>query len=269
MTDSPHPSDGAVPSPVHDFIAIGLGPFNLGLACLTEPIPDLNGVFLDDKPDFTWHPGMLLEDSTLQTPFLSDLVTLADPTSPYSFLNYLKESGRLYSFYIRESFYPLRAEFSDYCRWAAEPPRRHRPLRPSRHLRRVRRDRGPVHRPRRAPARRRTPRLPRAEARPGHRHPAAPPRPRPGPRRRPDPQLALSGDQGSPPGEGQHHPHRQRPERGGDLLRPPPGHRQARLHPHLGHPLPALLPPRIHQAHAGDDLPGVRRLLPLPPRGHA
>ncbi|RCG27411.1 alcaligin biosynthesis protein [Streptomyces diacarni] len=107
-------------APVHDFVAIGLGPFNLGLACLTEPIPDLNGVFLDDKPEFTWHPGMMLEDSTLQTPFMSDLVTLADPTSPFSFLNYLKESGRLYSFYIRESFYPLRAEFSDYCRWAAE-----------------------------------------------------------------------------------------------------------------------------------------------------
>lgn len=102
----------------HDFIAIGLGPFNLGLACLTEPI-DLDGVFLESKPGFDWHPGMLLETSTLQTPFLADLVTLADPTSPYSFLNYLKESGRLYPFYIRESFFPLRTEYDDYCRWAA------------------------------------------------------------------------------------------------------------------------------------------------------
>ncbi|MYS22958.1 MULTISPECIES: lysine N(6)-hydroxylase/L-ornithine N(5)-oxygenase family protein [unclassified Streptomyces] len=100
-------------------MAIGLGPFNLGLACLTEPIDGLNGVFLESKPDFDWHSGMFLEGSTLQTPFLSDLVTLADPTSPFSFLNYLKESGRLYSFYIRESFYPLREEFNDYCRWAA------------------------------------------------------------------------------------------------------------------------------------------------------
>ncbi|WP_329132196.1 lysine N(6)-hydroxylase/L-ornithine N(5)-oxygenase family protein [Streptomyces sp. NBC_01476] len=102
-----------------DFIAIGLGPFNLGLACLTEPVDGLTGVFLESKPDFDWHSGMFLEGSTLQTPFLSDLVTLADPTSPFSFLNYLKESGRLYSFYIRESFYPLREEFNDYCRWAA------------------------------------------------------------------------------------------------------------------------------------------------------
>ncbi|TJZ43414.1 alcaligin biosynthesis protein [Streptomyces piniterrae] len=103
----------------YDFIAIGLGPFNLGLACLTEPIDGLDGLFLDNKASFDWHPGMMLDSSTLQVPFMADLVTLADPTSPFSFLNYLKESGRLYSFYIRESFYPLRAEFNDYCRWAA------------------------------------------------------------------------------------------------------------------------------------------------------
>lgn len=103
----------------HDFIAVGLGPYNLGLACLTAPIGDLDGLFLEARDDFAWHPGMLLDSARLQTPFLADLVTLADPTSPYSFLNYLKESGRLYPFYIRESFFPLRSEYDDYCRWAA------------------------------------------------------------------------------------------------------------------------------------------------------
>ncbi|WP_432041302.1 lysine N(6)-hydroxylase/L-ornithine N(5)-oxygenase family protein [Streptomyces cadmiisoli] len=103
----------------YDFVGIGLGPFNLGLACLTEPIDELDGVFLESKPDFEWHAGMFLDGAHLQTPFMSDLVTLADPTSPYSFLNYLKERGRLYSFYIRENFYPLRVEYDDYCRWAA------------------------------------------------------------------------------------------------------------------------------------------------------
>ncbi|WP_328464355.1 lysine N(6)-hydroxylase/L-ornithine N(5)-oxygenase family protein [Streptomyces sp. NBC_00448] len=102
-----------------DFIGIGLGPFNLGLACLTAPLPHPRGVFLESKPDFDWHSGMFLEGSSLQTPFMSDLVTLADPTSPFSFLNYLKQSGRLYPFYIRENFHPLREEFNDYCRWAA------------------------------------------------------------------------------------------------------------------------------------------------------
>jgi len=63
---------------------------------------------------------MLIEGTTLQVPFLADLVTLADPTSPYSFLAWLKATGRLYQFYIRESFYPLRAEYDQYCRWVAE-----------------------------------------------------------------------------------------------------------------------------------------------------
>ncbi|MFI9638622.1 lysine N(6)-hydroxylase/L-ornithine N(5)-oxygenase family protein [Micromonospora sp. NPDC051925] len=103
----------------HDFIAVGLGPYNLGLACLTAPLDDLDGLFLEARDDFDWHPGMLLDSTRLQTPFIADLVTLADPTSPYSFLNYLKESGRLYPFYIRESFFPLRHEYNDYCRWAA------------------------------------------------------------------------------------------------------------------------------------------------------
>ncbi|MFD7688815.1 lysine N(6)-hydroxylase/L-ornithine N(5)-oxygenase family protein [Streptomyces sp. NPDC059781] len=107
------------PETTYDFVGIGLGPFNLGLACLTEPIDELDGVFLESKPDFAWHAGMFLDGAHLQTPFMSDLVTLADPTSPYSFLNYLKEKGRLYSFYIRENFYPLRVEYDDYCRWAA------------------------------------------------------------------------------------------------------------------------------------------------------
>ncbi|MCX5261383.1 SidA/IucD/PvdA family monooxygenase [Streptomyces canus] len=112
----------ALPEPTkktYDVVGIGLGPFNLGLACLTEPIDELDGIFLDSKPDFEWHAGMFLDGAHLQTPFMSDLVTLADPTSPYSFLNYLKEKGRLYSFYIRENFYPLRVEYDDYCRWAA------------------------------------------------------------------------------------------------------------------------------------------------------
>lgn len=107
------------PTRTYDVVGIGLGPFNLGLACLVEPIAALDGVFLESKPAFEWHSGMFLDGAHLQTPFLSDLVTLADPTSPYSFLAYLKEQGRLYSFYIRENFYPLRVEYDDYCRWAA------------------------------------------------------------------------------------------------------------------------------------------------------
>ncbi|RYB94336.1 alcaligin biosynthesis protein [Nocardioides oleivorans] len=105
---------------IHDLLGIGLGPFNLGLACLADPIPGLDAVFLEAEPGFSWHPGMMLPDATLQVPFLADLVTLADPTSRFSYLAFLKDVGRLYPFYIRESFYPLRREYDDYCRWAAD-----------------------------------------------------------------------------------------------------------------------------------------------------
>ena len=48
---------GAVARDVHDFVAIGVGPFNLGLACLTEPIEDLDGVFLERAASSTGTPG--------------------------------------------------------------------------------------------------------------------------------------------------------------------------------------------------------------------
>jgi lysine N6-hydroxylase len=101
-----------------DFVAIGLGPFNLSLACLADPIRDLRGLFLERNEDFDWHPGMLIDDTTLQNPFLADLVSLADPQSKFSFLNYCKQEGKLYAYYIRERFYLSRAEYNRYCKWA-------------------------------------------------------------------------------------------------------------------------------------------------------
>ncbi|OIH95291.1 lysine N(6)-hydroxylase/L-ornithine N(5)-oxygenase family protein [Curtobacterium sp. MCBA15_001] len=105
---------------VLDLVGIGIGPFNLGLACLSEPLDDLDAVFLDVTDGFAWHHGMMLDDATIQVPFLADLVTMADPTSPWSFLAWLKETGRLYPFYIREDFHPLRSEYDAYCRWASD-----------------------------------------------------------------------------------------------------------------------------------------------------
>ncbi|MBL1261058.1 MAG: SidA/IucD/PvdA family monooxygenase [Thiotrichaceae bacterium] len=104
---------------IYDYVGVGIGPFNLSLACMLDPINDLEGIFLDKGERFNWHPGLLFDDARLQTPFMSDLVTLADPTSPFSFLNYIKEQGRLYSFYIRENFFLLRNEYNQYCQWAA------------------------------------------------------------------------------------------------------------------------------------------------------
>lgn len=104
---------------VLDILGVGVGPFNLSLACLAEPLP-IDTIFFDNSLRFEWHPGLLIEESTLQVPFLADLVTFADPTSPFSFLNYLKQTNRIYPFFIRENMFILRAEYSRYCYWVAQ-----------------------------------------------------------------------------------------------------------------------------------------------------
>ncbi len=104
----------------HDVIAVGLGPFNLGLAALLDGVPELEVAVFEQRDGFAWHPGLMLPDSEVQVPFLADLVTLADPTSRHSFLNYLHERGRLYRFYVHERLHLLRSEFNAYCRWVAE-----------------------------------------------------------------------------------------------------------------------------------------------------
>ena len=105
--------------PVHDLLGVGIGPFNLSLAALLDPVGDLDAVFFDQAEAFAWHPGLLLEGTTTQVPFLADLVTLADPTSRHSFLEYLRAHDRLYRFYLRERFHLPRREYDHYCRWVA------------------------------------------------------------------------------------------------------------------------------------------------------
>ncbi|MDP9209359.1 MAG: lysine N(6)-hydroxylase/L-ornithine N(5)-oxygenase family protein [Actinomycetota bacterium] len=105
--------------PVHDLLGVGIGPFNLSLAALLDPVGDLDAVFFDQAEAFAWHPGLLLEGATTQVPFLADLVTLADPTSRHSFLEYLRAHDRLYRFYLRERFHLPRREYDHYCRWVA------------------------------------------------------------------------------------------------------------------------------------------------------
>lgn len=108
MTDSPY-----------DLVGVGIGPFNLSLAALADGVPTLRTLFVERKPAFAWHPGLLLDGASLQVSFLADLVSLVDPTSPWSFLAYLRAHDRLLPFYLREQWRPSRREYDDYCRWAA------------------------------------------------------------------------------------------------------------------------------------------------------
>ncbi|MEU6241407.1 SidA/IucD/PvdA family monooxygenase [Streptomyces sp. NPDC047024] len=107
------------PASPRDLVGIGIGPSNLSLAALAHPLAELDAVFYEQRPGFDWHPGLLIDDATLQVPFLADLVTLADPSSPWSFLNYLRARQRLFPFYFAEHFHIRRAEYNAYCRWVS------------------------------------------------------------------------------------------------------------------------------------------------------
>ncbi|WAH56500.1 lysine N(6)-hydroxylase/L-ornithine N(5)-oxygenase family protein [Pseudomonas silvicola] len=109
----------------HDVIGVGFGPSNLALAIAIEEMRvnrqrPLDCLFIDKQQTYRWHGDTLASQSELQISFLKDLVSLRNPTSHFSFVNYLKEQGRLIDFINLRTFYPCRTEFNDYLRWVAE-----------------------------------------------------------------------------------------------------------------------------------------------------
>jgi len=113
----------SVESVVYDLIGVGFGPSNIALAVAIDERSmsqgNLNALFFDKQSDYSWHGNTLVSQSELQISFLKDLVSLRNPTSPYSFVNYLHTQGRLVDFINLGTFYPCRMEFNDYLRWVA------------------------------------------------------------------------------------------------------------------------------------------------------
>ena len=111
-------------NPPYDVLGIGFGPSNLALAIALADLTRADRSacryhFIERQRQFTWHGGMLLPGSDMQISFLKDLVSLRDPTSPLTFVNYLHKQGRLEDFANCRTFYPSRVEFNDYLRWVA------------------------------------------------------------------------------------------------------------------------------------------------------
>lgn len=108
-----------------DIVGIGFGPANLSLAIAIEEHNNrtsgrpVTARFLEAKPQFGWHDGMLLPGATMQISFLKDLVSPREVVSEYTFLNYLLQNGRLQDFINLKTFFPTREEFRDYLCWAA------------------------------------------------------------------------------------------------------------------------------------------------------
>ncbi|OBT68718.1 hypothetical protein VE03_01650 [Pseudogymnoascus sp. 23342-1-I1] len=119
------PSTSSPTTPL-SLLTIGFGPASLAIAIAlsdhltaspSSPSPPV--LFLEKQPQFAWHAGMQLSGTHMQISFLKDLATPRDPTSPFSFLNYLFSKGRLQKFINLGTFLPARREYEDYMRWCA------------------------------------------------------------------------------------------------------------------------------------------------------
>ena len=105
-------------SPRYRCVGIGAGPANLSLAALLHGDPGMPNLVIDRKAEFTWHDDQLIPGATLQVSLFKDLVSLSDPTSPFSFIAYLHDRGRIYH-YLNAQFEKVpREEFRNYLGWA-------------------------------------------------------------------------------------------------------------------------------------------------------
>ncbi|KAI2607877.1 L-lysine 6-monooxygenase (NADPH-requiring)-domain-containing protein [Hypoxylon sp. NC1633] len=116
---------------VHDLVCVGFGPASLAIAVALHDsidsgrLPKSGGesspkvLFLERQLQFAWHAGMLLPGVKMQISFIKDMASLRDPTSQFTFLNYLHQNGRLVEFTNLGSFFPARVEYEDYLRWCA------------------------------------------------------------------------------------------------------------------------------------------------------
>ncbi|KAL9608223.1 MAG: hypothetical protein Q9204_009250, partial [Flavoplaca sp. TL-2023a] len=104
----------------YDLVCIGFGPASLAIAiALHDRAINARVLYLEKQRSFIWHAGMLLPNARMQISFLKDLATLRDPTSRFTFINYLKSKNRLVAFTNLSTFLPLREEYNDYMSWCA------------------------------------------------------------------------------------------------------------------------------------------------------
>jgi L-ornithine N5-oxygenase len=104
-----------------DVLGIGFGPANLSLAiALEESAPETTVRFLEAQNNPTWQGGMMLDGSNIQNHPCRDLVSLRNPRSRYSFINYLFENNRLIEHLNLPIEFPLRKEYAQYIGWVSK-----------------------------------------------------------------------------------------------------------------------------------------------------
>jgi L-ornithine N5-monooxygenase len=113
-------------SGTYDVVGVGFGPSGIALAAAIadsaedeEADPAVDALFLDGGSMASWQAELLLPGTRIRHHFFRDFATPRNPRSRFTFVNYLKESDRLFAFGLLEKG-PGRIEWADYCRWVAD-----------------------------------------------------------------------------------------------------------------------------------------------------
>jgi L-ornithine N5-monooxygenase len=110
-------------STVQDLVCVGLGPAQLALLIAAAEHPECRNwkiLVLDRQAQFSWHSGMQSDHGEIQMSYLKDLVTLRNPLSEFSFINYLHQIGRLVTAANLNGYRPSRREYEHYLQWVAD-----------------------------------------------------------------------------------------------------------------------------------------------------
>jgi L-ornithine N5-oxygenase len=111
-----------------ELLAVGAGPANLALAVALEELGDealaRDTMVIERCQAVGWQEGLLMPWAKSQVAFAKDLVTMRNPRSEYSFLNYLHRTGRLDDFINMGNISPYRREVSGYLKWVSESLRK-------------------------------------------------------------------------------------------------------------------------------------------------
>ncbi|MEV6872950.1 SidA/IucD/PvdA family monooxygenase [Amycolatopsis sp. NPDC051128] len=107
-----------------DVLMIGAGPANLALAVALEECGRSglarSAMILEQHEDVKWQRNLMLPWARSQVSYVKDLVTLRNPRSRFSFLNFMHERGELDEFVNLGTFNPYRWQVSAYLQWVAD-----------------------------------------------------------------------------------------------------------------------------------------------------
>lgn len=105
----------------YDIVCVGFGPAGLSLAIALHEQPKAQRVlFIERGKSFSWRGDRLsVNGNQMRTNLLQDLVTLRDPSSKFTFLNYLHSTNHLVGYTNLGYTNPPRELFALYLDWCA------------------------------------------------------------------------------------------------------------------------------------------------------